>query len=68
MIHILGFILAVLLGSSFLALGLFTTLGVAVSVSTLRCARRDQRLADDLDWVLDEIIGPRSPSLPEQVR
>jgi hypothetical protein len=51
-----------------LALGLFATLGVAASVSTLRRARREQRLADELDWVLDEIIGPRSPSSPEQVR
>ena len=65
MIHFLGFILAVLLGLSFLALGLFVALGVAASVSTLRRARREQRLADELDWVLDEIIGPRSPSLPE---
>lgn len=65
MIHFLGFILAVLLGLSFLALGLFAALAVAASVSTLRRARREQRLADELDWVLDEIIGPRSPSLPE---
>ena len=68
MSYFLGFILAVLLGSSFLALGLFAALGVAASVSTLRRARREQRLADELDWVLDEIIGPRSPSSPEQVR
>jgi hypothetical protein len=48
-----------------LALGLFAALAVAASVSTLCRARREQRLADELDWVLDEIIGPRSPSLPE---
>ncbi len=68
MIHVLGFFMAVLLGSSFLALGLFTALGVAASVSTLRRARHDQRVLEDLDRVLEEIIGPRSPSSPEQVR
>ena len=68
MVEILGVILAVLLGSSFVALGLYAVVGLAVSVATVRAARRERRLAGELDRVLDEIVGPRSPSSPESVR
>lgn len=68
MIEILGVILAVLLGSSFVALGLYAVVGVVVVAATVRAARRERRLAGELDRVLDEIVGPRFPSSPESVR
>ena len=68
MIAILGVILAVLLGSSFVALGLYAVVGLVVVAATVRTARREHRLAGELDRVLDEIVGPRSPSSPESVR
>jgi Flp pilus assembly protein TadB len=61
-IQILGVILAVLLGSSFVALGVFGVLGLTASVATVLSARRERRLADELDRALDEIVGPRSRS------
>lgn len=68
MIEIFGVILALLLGSSFVALGLYAVVGFAAAAATVRTARREQRLAGELDRVLDEIVGPRSPSWPESVR
>ena len=68
MVEILGVILAVLLGSSFVALGLYAVAALVAAAATVRTARREHRLAGELDRVLDEIVGPRSPSSPESVR
>jgi Flp pilus assembly protein TadB len=68
MIVILGVVLAVLLGLSFVALGLYAVVGLVVVAATVRAARREHRLAGELDRVLDEIVGPRSPLSSESVR
>jgi cell division protein FtsL len=68
MMQILGVVLAVLLGSSFVALGLYVAVGLAAAAATVRTARRERRLTSELDRVLEEIVGPRSPSSPESVR
>jgi cell division protein FtsL len=68
MMQILGVVLAVLLGSSFVALGLYVAVGLAAVAATVRTARRERRLTCELDRVLEEIVGPRSPSSPESVR
>ena len=62
MMILLGVLLAVVVALSFAALGVFGLLGLVAAVATLRAARRDRRLADELDAVLEEIVGPRSPS------
>jgi len=59
---LLGVLLAVVVGLSFAAMGVFCLLGLVATVATVRAARRDRRLADELDAVLEEIVGPRSPS------
>lgn len=65
---LLGVIVAVLLGLSFVALGLFAVAGLAAVVATMRAARRDRQLANELDGVLDEIVGPRTPSSSTSLR
>lgn len=55
-----GAVLAVLVLISLVAIGLYLIVGVTVSVSTLRRARREQRMADELDRVLDQVLGPRT--------
>lgn len=59
--EIVGMILAVMLGSSFLALAIFFVAGAAVSVATVRSAHRQRRTTAELNRVLDDIVGPRSP-------
>ena len=59
---LLGVLLAVVVGLSFAAMGIFLLLGLVATVATVRAARRDRRLADELDAVLEEIVGPRSAS------
>ncbi|MFI5035640.1 MAG: hypothetical protein ACHQFZ_05490 [Acidimicrobiales bacterium] len=54
-------VLGALLVGSFAALGLYAVLGVAATVSTLRQAARDRRLADEVDEVILAVLGPRSP-------
>jgi hypothetical protein len=53
-------LLGVVLASSFVALGLYLVMGVAVTVSTLRVARRDRQLAEEVDRAILAILGPRS--------
>lgn len=59
---LLGVLLAVVVGLSFTAIGFFFLLGLAATLATVRAARRDRRLDDELDAVLEGIVGPRSPS------
>jgi cell division protein FtsL len=68
MMQILGVVLAVLLGLSFVAMGLYVVVGLAAAATTVRTARRERQLTRELDRVLEGIVGPRSPSLPESVR
>jgi positive regulator of sigma E activity len=63
MIEVIGVILAVLVVSSFVMLAVFALAGTAASVMTLRRAQRERRLADELDEMLIEIVGPRTHSL-----
>ena len=53
-------IVAVLLASSLVVMGLVIVVGAVATVATVRCARRDHLVAEELDAVLDEIVGPRS--------
>ena len=55
-----GAVLAVLVLISLVAIGVYLIAGVTVSVSTLRRARRERRMADELDRVLEEVLGPRT--------
>ena len=68
MVEVLGVILAVLVMVSFAMLALFAIAGVAVSTLTLLRARRERRLADELDQVLIGIVGPRTGPLTAPVR
>jgi membrane protein implicated in regulation of membrane protease activity len=60
MVEILGGVLSVLLLMSFAALCLYFVVGVGLTALTLRRARRERQLTDDLDRVLVQILGPRS--------
>jgi cell division protein FtsL len=68
MVHVFGVLLAVLLAVSFIMLALFVVTGVVVSVLTLLRAHRERQLAEDLDEVLVEIVGPRSGSFAGPAR
>jgi Flp pilus assembly protein TadB len=59
---VLRLMLAVVVGLSFVAMLIFLLLGLAVTVATLRAARRERRLSEELDNVLEAIVGPRSSS------
>ena len=58
--EVFGAVLAVLVVVSFVAIGLYLIAGIAVSVSTLLRARRNRRMADELDRVLEQVLGPRT--------
>jgi membrane protein implicated in regulation of membrane protease activity len=60
MVEILGGVLSVLLLMSFAALCLYFVVGAGLTALTLRRARRERQLTDDLDRVLVQILGPRS--------
>lgn len=68
MVGVLGLVLEVLVLSSFAMLALFAVAGVVVSAWTVARARRDRRLADELDRVLVGIVGPRSESFAVPAR
>jgi hypothetical protein len=55
-----GAVLAALVLVSLLAIGMYFIVGVSVSVSTLLRARRERQMADELDQVLEEVLGPRT--------
>lgn len=55
-------ILMVVVTSSFAMLGVFAITGVAMTAMTLWRARCERELAEDLDNVLAEILGPRTSS------
>jgi hypothetical protein len=64
----MGELAAVLFGvvlvASFVALGLYVVLGLAATVSTLRAARRDRQITEEIDRVIVAVLGPRSPETP----
>ena len=64
MVGFVGGVLAVLLLVSFAALVSYCAVAGVAVVQTLRRARRDQQLIEDLDRVLTEILGPRTDSAP----
>lgn len=59
-----GVMLAAVVLISLVVLALYVVLGVAVCASTLRRAHRDRQLANDLDQVLAEFLGPRTSPTP----
>ena len=65
--EVFGAVLAALVVVSLVAIGLYLIVGMTVSVSTLLNAHRERRMAEELDQVLEEVLGPRTPktsSLP----
>ncbi len=61
--ELFGAVLGLLVVVSFVVIGFYLTAGVAASVATMARARRDRQLMDELDGVLEEVLGPRtSPS------
>lgn len=59
--EVFGAVLAALVVVSSAAIGLYLIVGITVSVSTLFSSQRDRRMADELDRVLEEVLGPRTP-------
>ena len=59
-----GVMLAAVVLISFVVLALYVLVGVAVCASTLRRAHRGRQLANDLDQVLAEFLGPRTSPTP----
>ncbi len=64
MVDVIRVVLASLVVASLIAIALYVVASVAVTAWTLREAARRRRLADDLDQVLVEILGPRAPEAP----
>lgn len=58
---LLRVLLFVLVGASFAAIAIYVLVSVAAGAATLLGAGRYDRSADDLDRVLTEILGPRTP-------
>jgi len=54
-------VLGALVVASLATIAVYVLVSVAVVASTLRGAARSRRLADELDQVLAEILGPRTP-------
>jgi hypothetical protein len=54
-------VLGALVVASLATIAVYVLVSVAVVASTLRVAARRRRLADELDQVLAEILGPRTP-------
>jgi Flp pilus assembly protein TadB len=59
--EVFGAVLAALVLVSLFTIGMFFIVGVAASVSTLLRARRERQMADELDQVLEQVLGPRTP-------
>jgi cell division protein FtsL len=63
MVGLLGVVVAALVIASLVLLGLYALVCVAVAVSTLISAHGHRRLTEDLDEVLDEVLGPRTAGM-----
>ncbi|HLN04663.1 MAG TPA: hypothetical protein VK217_00185 [Acidimicrobiales bacterium] len=61
MVESLRVLLGVLVVASFGAIAVYVLVSVAVAASTLLGTLRRDRSADELDQVLAEILGPRTP-------
>ena len=61
-------LLGVLLVASFGAMAIYVVLSLAVAASTLLGTVRRDRSADELDQVLVEILGPRTPEPVAETR
>lgn len=59
-----GVLFGFVLVASFVALGLYVVLGLAATVSTLRAARRDRQITEEIDRVIVAVLGLRSPEAP----
>lgn len=60
MVEIFGVVLGALILVSVVAIGLYLIVGVTVAVSTMRRAHRERQMADELDRVLEQVLGPRT--------
>ena len=61
MVEVLRILVGVLVVASFGHIAVYVFVSLAVAASTLVGAARRDRLADELDQVLIEILGPRTP-------
>ncbi len=61
MVEMLRVLLGVLVVASLVTIAFYVLVSVAVATATLLGARRHRRLTDELDQVLIEILGPRTP-------
>ncbi|HVA70559.1 MAG TPA: hypothetical protein VNF08_04460 [Acidimicrobiales bacterium] len=70
--EVFGAVLAALVLVSLFTIGMYLIVGMTVLVSTLLRARRERQMADELDQLLEQVLGPRtlepsstrSPSAP----
>ncbi len=58
--ELFGFLIAGLIVACFVALGAYLVFLVGATSATMRAARHDRLLREDLDRVLDDVLGPRS--------
>jgi hypothetical protein len=58
--ELIGIVMAVVVCASLAAIGFYVLFLGAVSASTLVRSRQERRLADELDQVLLEVLGPRT--------
>ncbi|HVB50985.1 MAG TPA: hypothetical protein VND89_04485 [Acidimicrobiales bacterium] len=60
MVEMFGVVLAALILFSFVAIGLYLIVGMTVAVSTMLRAQRERQMADELDQVLEQVLGRRT--------
>lgn len=60
MSEVFGGVLAVLVLVSLVTIGLYLIVGMTFAVSTLPRAHRERQMADELDRVLEQVLGPRT--------
>jgi Flp pilus assembly protein TadB len=58
--EVFGAVLAALVLVSLFAIGMYLIVGMTVVVSTLLRAHRERQMADELDHVLEQVLGPRT--------
>jgi hypothetical protein len=58
--ELFGAVLAALVLVSLFTIGVYLIVGVAVSASTLLRARRERQMANELDQILEQVLGPRT--------
>lgn len=68
MVDVLRVLFAVVVVASIAVLVIYALVGVAVAAATVLGSSRGDRSADELDRVLTEILGPRTPTAGSEPR